>query len=113
MRTAIRKALASTLLAVALTAGGVATSATASTVGGVATSAEASATTPSVVVQPEVAYVWTVHSDGFWTLGTCNTYAFGVMYSHPEYRDYECEPDPRPAYAGKWVFWVYAPDGYN
>lgn len=112
MSSGIRKALAASLLAVALIVGGVAASASASTTASVGTSASASPAREwagSVVVQPQVAYAWTVHSGGFWNYYTCSAYAFGIMRTHPEYRDYKCLETAD----GTWEFWVYAPDGYN
>jgi hypothetical protein len=103
MRSPFRNALATSLLAVAFVCGSVATSATASTATGLPE--------PTVVVQPQVALVWTMHSNGFFNEYTCRSYAFGIMMTHREYKDFRCRKDP--AWPGRWAFWVLAPDGYG
>lgn len=63
------------------------------------------------VNQPQVAYVWNVWQDNFYTEETCVAASFGILWNHPYIRDYRCIKNTLGGInPGRWSLWVYVPD---
>ncbi len=72
-----------------------------------------SSLTSSTIVSPQVAYIWWIWEDYYYTEATCEAAAFYVVSTHAYIHDYKCyQNDLNSAInPGRWSLWVWAPDG--
>lgn len=60
---------------------------------------------------PDVAMVWTVYQDNYYTKDSCIQASFWVLYNHSYIKDYQCLENPYGQInAGRWSLWIYVPD---
>ena len=61
--------------------------------------------------EPQVAKVWNVWQDNFYSEGTCKRASFPILYTHRYILDYRClQNRPGSFNAGRWSLWVLVPD---
>lgn len=70
------------------------------------------AASPAGTVTPQVAMVWTVWQDNFYSKDSCIQMSFWVLQTHTFIRDYQCLQNPYGSInPGRWSLWVYHADG--
>jgi hypothetical protein len=79
-----------------------------------ATTASTAAPAPPIVgatIEPQVAKVWNVWQDNFYSEATCKRASFAILYTHRYIADYRClQNRPGSFNAGRWSLWVLVPD---
>ncbi|MGM7775462.1 hypothetical protein ACSVHC_05495 [Arthrobacter sp. KNU-44] len=62
-------------------------------------------------MEPQVAFVWNVWQDNFYSKETCKRASFAVQSMHRYILNYDCRQNrPGTFNAGRWSLWVWVPD---